>query len=425
MRQIIVAVPRGEGRTVLEMAHAHEGVNLARLDAHDGDDALDLVMVHVSNKKVESLVGQLEKIPNMRLTLLPSAVMALYPPPDSAPDQILEVQERSPIEIFLAGLQSIGSWRGFLAYAAAGGAVVWIVLFTNTVYLLVAAMLIAPFAGPAMNTAIATARGDWRLLWRSVARYVAALATAILTSVVLTLIFRPEIATSLVIDTSKISTVAVLLPLSAGAAGAIHLMQSQQSSLVSGAAVGILIAASLAPPAGMVGMALVIGRYDIALRSAFLLVLQLVGINLSASLVFRSFGLSSTGARYTRGKGWLFPVALGITVALLVALLGWQYSGTPALERSSLEQKATATVQQVIRQQDDISYLDSDIRFTQTSPAGDSELLAVVYVREQPNNPQSTQAIQDSLSKSLQQELSDSLQNIDPLVMVNVLSPKS
>jgi uncharacterized hydrophobic protein (TIGR00271 family) len=423
MRQIIVAVPEGEGRTVLEMAHAHDGVNLAQLEASNGDEPIDLVMVHVSNKKVESLVGQLEKIQNMRLTLLPSAVMALYPPPDSAPDQILEVQERSPIEIFLAGLQSVGSWRGFLAYAAAGGAVVWIGLFTNTVYLLVAAMLIAPFAGPAMNTAIATARGDWRLLGRSIVRYVAALATAIFVSALLTLIVRPDIITGLAIDTSKISTVAVLLPLAAGAAGAIHLMQSQQSSLVSGAAVGILIAASLAPPAGMVGMALVIGRYDIALRSAFLLVLQLVGINFSAALIFRSFGLSSTGARYTRGKGWLFPVALGVTAALLVALLGWQYSNSPSLKRSSLEQKATATVQNVIRERDGLSYLDSDIRFTQTTGEEGNQLLAVVYVQDQAPDPPSPQAIKDGLSWELRQELQDSLQDTEPLVMVNVLEP--
>jgi uncharacterized membrane protein len=36
-------------------------------------------------------------------------------------------------------------------------------------------MLIAPFAGPAMNAAIATARGDGKLLRRSLFRYFSAL----------------------------------------------------------------------------------------------------------------------------------------------------------------------------------------------------------------------------------------------------------
>jgi hypothetical protein len=58
------------------------------------------------------------------------------------------------------------------------------------------------------------------------------------------------------VSISRISRVSVVLPLAAGAAGAIHLFQSERSSLVSGAAVSLLIAASLASPAGLVGMTL-------------------------------------------------------------------------------------------------------------------------------------------------------------------------
>jgi uncharacterized membrane protein len=283
-------------------------------------------------------------------------------------------------------------------------------------------MLIAPFAGPAMNTAIATARGDWRLFGRSVIRYVAAIATTIIVSMALTFLIRPEIATDLVIDTSKISTVAVLLPLAAGAAGAIHLMQSEQSSLVSGAAVGILIAASLAPPAGMVGMATVMGRTDIALRSSFLLVLQLVGINLSAALIFRAFGLSSKGARYTRGKAWLFPVFLGGTAALLVGLLSWQLTMPPGLQRSSLEQKAAATVQTVVQDYEAVNYIDADVRFTQSTDTDTNTLLAMVYV--QARSPAlSTTEIQETLSADLRAELNEAIAHTEPLVMVNVLAP--
>jgi uncharacterized membrane protein len=114
-----------------------------------------------------------------------------------------------------------------------------------------------------MNTAIATARGDWRLLGRSLIRYFAALATAILTSALLTLIIRPDLVTSLVIDTRQDfyrgGTFAASGRCSRGES---HLMQSQQSSLVSGAGGRHSdCPRPLAPPAGMVGMAVVIGRY--------------------------------------------------------------------------------------------------------------------------------------------------------------------
>ena len=61
--------------------------------------------------------------------------------------------------------------------------------------------------------------------------------------------------------------------IAAGAAGAINLMQSERSSLVSGAATGMLVAASLAPPAGIIGMAAAIGRWDMAVSGLFLLLL--------------------------------------------------------------------------------------------------------------------------------------------------------
>jgi len=131
MRQLLVQVPQGCGKTVLEIAKDCEGTNLAQLEAAGIDRLLDLVFVHISNGRVETLLDQLQDIPDLSFTLLPTGIMALHPPADAAPDQVTNVEERSPIEIFLSGLQSTGSWKGFLSYAAIAGVVVWIGLYTN------------------------------------------------------------------------------------------------------------------------------------------------------------------------------------------------------------------------------------------------------------------------------------------------------
>ncbi len=251
MRQLIVRVPQGCGQRVIEVAERHQGRNLARLEGSDGSHTVDLVFVHVPNAKVENVVDDLQELPNLHLTLVPRGVIPLHPPASEAAEQAKDVDPRSPIEIFMGGLQSVGSWKGFLGYAAAAGIVVWIGLFTNTIYLLTAAMLIAPFAGPAMNASLATARGDGSLLGRSLARYFVALFVSILVAWGLSLIMQQKIATDQMVATSTISSVAVLLPLVAGAAGALNLCQSDRNSLVSGAATGMLVAASLAPPAGV------------------------------------------------------------------------------------------------------------------------------------------------------------------------------
>ncbi len=174
--------------------------------------------------------------------------MPLQPPVAEIPNEVMDVQSRSPIEVFLAGLQSVGAWKGFLAYAVAGAVIVWIGLFTNSSFLLVAAMLIAPFAGPAMNVAIATARGDSLLLKEGLIRYVAAIAVTVLVTAGLSLILNQELASNAMVESSKVASISVLLPIIGGAAGALNLIQADRSSLVSGTAVGMLVAAALAPP---------------------------------------------------------------------------------------------------------------------------------------------------------------------------------
>ncbi|GJD17009.1 hypothetical protein RIVM261_019650 [Rivularia sp. IAM M-261] len=423
MRQLIIQVPRGQGKEVLEIAKSLDGTNLAQFEAMGSDDLIDLVLVHISNRQVEKLLTLLEDINKVHITLLPTDIIALRPPASQAPEQVKNVDERSPLEIFLGGLQSIGSWKGFLGYAALAGFVVWIGLYTNTTYLLTAAMLIAPFAGPAMNVAIATARGDKQLLWRSILRYFSALGVTIAVTGILSLILQQDIATSSMIDTSQISSVAVLIPLAAGAAGALNLVQSERSSLVSGAATGMLVAASLAPPAGIVGMASAIGRWDMVISGLFLLLLQLVGINFTAALVFRFFGLSSQGVRYKRGKRWLFPVTLALTVAVLVSLLTWQFAQTPNLQRSTLAQRANAEVQKVVSQNPSVDLVEANVRFTGTNIKGQNTLLSVVYVQPRQRVGASKEEISSRLKREIQTRLQQQNLNITPLVDVSVLEP--
>lgn len=422
MRQILVQVPQGYGNRVLEIAKACKGTNLAQMEASSLEETFDWVIVHLSNRQVESFLDQLEDLPDVQITLSPHGVMVLQPPANQAPEQVTHVQERSPIEIFLSGLQSVGSWRGFLGYAALAGVVVWIGLYTNTDYLLTAAMLIAPFAGPAMNVAIGTARGDHQLLGRSLLRYFVALGVTIAIAGLLSLLFQQQIPTHSMITRSQVSAVAVLLPLAAGAAGALNLVQSERSSLVSGAATGMLVAASLAPPAGIVGMATVLGRWDMVIDGVFLLGLQLVGINLSAALIFRLFGLSTQGSRYTRGKKGVFPGVITVTAIALGGLLTWQFWNPPQLERSSRAQRANAQVQQIVSQIPSVTLVESNVRFTRPSLQRRNTLLCVVYVQRSPNTTESPEAIRDRLTKAIQSRLQEQDFQVIPLVDVNVLS---
>lgn len=420
MRQIFVQVPRGSGDRVVEVARQNDGTNITRIDASGSDGKLtDLILIDVANRSIEPLLGALQDLPDTRITFAPQGVFALQPPPSETPEQVTNVTMLSPIEIYLGGLQSIGSWRGFLGYAAAAGIVVWIGLFTNSAFLLIAAMLIAPFAGPAMNVALATARGDFVLLRRGLLRYFAALLTTVVVAGAISLIFGQQVVTPQMIASSQISEVALLLPLVAGAAGALNLSQSSQSSLVSGAATGVLVAASLAPPAGLVGMSVVMGEWDMAVSGLFLLFLQLVGINLSGAIVFRLVGLSVRGARYDRGKRLLFPITLAVTTLLLAGLLFVQFRNPPQFQRSSQAQRATAVLQQTVRDDPDVQLVEASVRFTRAEISGQYTLLGVVYVqRSSAGDPN---LIRATLTTEIQQAIREAGFNVTPLIDVIVL----
>lgn len=424
MRQIIVQVPLDQGQRVLEIAQRFEGINMVRVGGTtaSGTEA-ELVIVHVSNAQVGPLVDALEQVPQLHISFIPSGALALRPPAEEVVDQVTDVAPRSPLEIFVAGLQSIGSWKGFLGYAVVGGAVVWLGLITSTVYLLVGAMLIAPFAGPAVNTAIATARGDLDLLWRSLLRYGTALMVTASVAGLLSLAFRQDAATELMLAVSTISAAAVLLPIMAGAAGALHLCQGEQSSLVSGAAAGMLIAASLAPPAGLIGMAAVAGNHDMLVPALFLLGLQLVGINLSGALVFRFFGLTPSGARFTRGREPVRWISIAASGAALVALLAWQFgSASPMLQHDTVEQRVRDAVTTAVDADSTVDLVEADLRFTRKGRPGQNSLLAEVYVQRRSGTSLTDEMLRAHVRERVRAAIRRQEPNATPLVAVTVLA---
>lgn len=423
MRQLFIEVQPGKGERVLELARdKFKGVNLSQISANSTRGKIDLVVAYLPNSHVEAFLAELEDFDELHVTLIPRGAMPLRPPVAEVPERVIDVEVNSPIEVFLAGLQSVGSWKGFLAYAVVGGIIVWIGLFTNSSFLLVAAMLIAPFAGPAMNFAIATARGDGLLLRQSLIRYLSSLGVSIAVTYLLSLILQQNLATSAMISTSKVSGVSVLLPLAGGAAGALNLVQSERSSLVSGTAVGMLVAAALAPPAGTLGMALAIARWELAANCLFLLVLQLVGINIAATTVFRIYGLSPRGARYKRGRNRIFLLSSSITVAVLIALLTLQFNLGVSLQRSSLEQRANARVQQIVQNSNLGELVQSNVSFTRAN-TGQNTLLCLVYLQRAPDTLLSNRQISDRLTAKIQQNLLQQDFQATPLVSINVLDP--
>jgi hypothetical protein len=225
MRQLFVKVPSGKGERVLQLAREHNGQNMLRWGGSEGDQTWDMVVMYLNNNQVGLLVKELEEIPEAEITLVPIGTIPMAPPDEKLQDSISNITRRSAMEIWLNGMMSIGSWKGFLGYTIAGSLVVWIAMFTNSAFLLIAAMLIAPYAGPAMNLAIATASGDWSLLQRNLIRYFVSLGLTILITAAVGLVLQHDVASNFMVNVSLVPAIVLLLPLVAGAAGAYQFNQ--------------------------------------------------------------------------------------------------------------------------------------------------------------------------------------------------------
>jgi uncharacterized hydrophobic protein (TIGR00271 family) len=426
MRHVRVQARPGRGDEVVAAARDAEAGSISRWAAADAEGAqVELVDAYLPNRRVEEFVQAVTHVGAAPLIISPRGDLLLSGEAAEVAGHLREVTLRSPIEILLGGVQSIGSWRGFLAYALAAGVVVWLGLVTDTIYLLVAAMLLSPYAGPAMNVAIATARGDLALLWRSVLRYSVALALTILVAGAMSLIFAQDVATATMFQVANVSALAVVLPLTAGAAGALNLIQSERSSLVSGAAVGMVVAASLAPPAGLIGMAAVIGRFDMAITGLLILAVQLVAINLAGAIVFRLAGMHAEGPRYSRGRA---AVSLGAFIATAIgvaAFLAVQFAvPSPELERATVEQRTRSVVRDTLEQRTDVQAVDIQARFTRPDIGDQNTILIEAYLQTGQALGDAAQAeLRNELRVLLQDTLLEAHDNLTPLISIELLSP--
>ena len=421
MRSITVRLPQGNGEKCAEIAMEHDALDATYWTAYHIGEKVDIVSIQIRNESVQELLKAIEKYHPEAITLDPHEILLFRPPISNVSEFLLNLEHRSPIEVFLMGLQSISSWRNFAVYAIAGAIIVWIAFFSNSIYLLIAAMLVSPFAGPAMNVAMATATGDINLLRENIVRYFAAISFTVTISAILTLLSDQNFTTDLMLNVGHLSSVAALLPVVAGIAGSFTLIQSERSSLVSGSTVGMLVTTSLAPPAGLLGMVLAMQRWDLVTNAVFILILQLIGINLGGSIMFRLFGLNSSLSRFERGKKWIFYKSLLITSVGLIGLLFWQFSGTINLQRISEETRVTQNAYDVVQQSELVIPIEVNANFYSTENYGENTLLVNIFAHISETNEFSEEATKIVLTEKIIAIIKEQNPDIVPFINITLL----
>jgi uncharacterized hydrophobic protein (TIGR00271 family) len=174
-------------------------------------------------------------------------------------------------------------------YLLVTGAILFALLaiFTDSIAVLIASMIVAPLASPILALSLGIAVGDMRLILRSLGMMIVSLAAAIVLAWLGTLLFGYVRVDPVFISFGGNLYIATIIALIAGAIAAYGFMRVK----VGAAMTGIGIAVSLMPPLVATGVGIADANWAFAATTFTVFVLNVIGILVASMIVFSVFGL--------------------------------------------------------------------------------------------------------------------------------------
>ncbi len=205
----------------------------------------------------------------------------------------------------------------YLTMVALSAIVAAIGLMTDSVAVIVGAMVLAPLLGPNIALALATTLADLKLGRKAIAMTGAGLAAALLVTLPIGFYFEVDPEATEIAARSSAGLGDIVLALASGAAGALAFTSGAPGSLI-----GVMVAVALLPPLSVFALLLGAGHIAEAIGAANLLAINVVCVNLAAVSTFRIQGVVPRHwwkAERARKASW---IAIALWAALLAALAG-------------------------------------------------------------------------------------------------------
>ena len=299
MKFLKVTFPTSYKDQVIALVNEAEPVDWS-LDAGYGryEQAMDIIVEPKdSQAMVDALQTMFSSCPDWRINIMP--LEASLPVPErieeeSAPkeaDDNKEKPKKSANGALREGLVQkvngdIELDINFVVLTVLSAIVATIGLNSDSVTIVIAAMVIAPLLGPILAFALGTALGDTDLMGRAAKTGLMGFVIGFGTAFLITFLMPVDLASQELLDRTTIGPAIVILALASGAAAALSLTTGMSSALV-----GVMVAVALLPPSAASALFLGAGEYQQAQRAAILLGLNVVSVLLAAQLVFAWKGI--------------------------------------------------------------------------------------------------------------------------------------
>lgn len=381
-----------------------------------------MIFLNLPNDRVGSFIWAVrDAVADAQFVIIPRGSLPLQPPFDTIHHRLRDVSHRSTLELVIDSLQSIGSWQGMLLYAAFSGVIAAYGILFNTSYLLVAAMLIAPMGAPAMVSVVGAAIGDWRMFGRGAIRFFSAIAVLVVTAAALGYAYGLSFSTAIMEEITALSTWGVAVALFAGAAGAQSQVQSDRSSLVTGTATGFLIAAALSPTSAVLGLALVLRRWDYTALMSFQLALQFVAISLGGWLALLLYGVRPGDPTTGRGSQTWRAVLAGAVAAGVVALVWWQTQQGPRFLKADLSREAVALARAATEAVPGTRLLEADAHFTRPDLKPDSTEALLISLTVENTGAAADDQVKSVIRDAMERRIRAEMPRVVPFINVTIL----
>jgi uncharacterized hydrophobic protein (TIGR00341 family) len=284
-----------------------------------------LVKVLVTTENTEPLIDLFDKNfsiqTGFRLILLPVAASVPRVEEEKPPEKAKEEppkEEKSTARVSREELytQISATSKLSLSYVVMvvlSAIVTAIGLLNNNVAVVIGAMVIAPLLGPNMALALGTTLGDRDLARKSLKTNIVGILTGLLFSFMLGLFLTVDPTNPQIVSRTQIGLIDLVLALASGIAGVLAFTTGAPTSII-----GVMVAVALMPPLVTLGLMLGSHNFLLALGAVWLLLTNIICVNLAGVLTFWVQGVRPT----TWWEANIAKRATFVSIITSVVLLG-------------------------------------------------------------------------------------------------------
>lgn len=220
-------------------------------------------------------------------------------------------------------------------------------LLSNSVAVIIGAMLIAPLMYPILNGALSLTLSSNKLMRHAIIAEFGGIAVAIICAIILTLLLPVSDVTNEILIRTKPTLLDLAIALASGFAGTVAICYRPSSAILP----GVAIASALMPPLCVIGIGLAKHDFGIAGGATLLFLSNIIAINVAGIIVFELVGFGQKFVSLedkNNPKNIILKKFVYPTLSLILITVPLVYFMNKSFSNTNIENKINITLKEGI-----------------------------------------------------------------------------